>query len=623
MYTINKITPIKFKDVPKSRNRISQIIPTDNFIYLIEQLPEEGRNVIVEICLQTHKFKRLTPDGFSVSCKVYEYGGADYTVSNNTIYFVNAADQNIYLQTFSNEKPVPITFEKHYRYSDLVITKQGKYLICVRENRKLKKNIKHEIVAISLDRKKTTEKILLQGKDFYAHPRISADGKKFCYICWNHPQMPWDGSELWVSEIDENLNILTSKHVAGKETESITEPRWGPDDRLYFISDRNGWYNLYVCSKDGVSELFTFDADFSRPQWKLGYKSYTFISNNKIAILLTQNNKDFLGIFDFSTFEKLSLPWTDYQPFLQNIDDKLYFIAASYTEFPTLIELNLNNKHIKRIYTRPHYRITKQEISSPEEISCFNKKGLAIYAFFYPSKMVLNNKSLPPLIVNCHGGPTFSSTTGLNLEIQFWTSRGFAFVDVNYSGSAGYGRKYRDRIKGQWGIIDVEDCICITEYLINKRAINPKQVIIRGNSSGGFTALLAACFSKIFKCVVSYYGITDLEQLIKETHKFESHYVHQLIGNYQQNRLEYKHRSPINKLNNISTPILFIHGVQDTIVPYSQVQNIVKERLEKGLQCELLSLKDEGHSISKSNNIILALKKEYEFCCHVLETCNE
>jgi dipeptidyl aminopeptidase/acylaminoacyl peptidase len=586
--------------------------------YWTEGRPGEGgRSVLV----------RRTPDGqkvdvtappFNVRTRVHEYGGGDYTVSNGIIYFSNFADQRVY-RLIPGEEPHPITPAEQYRYADYVIDSQRNRLICVREDHAVEgREAVNTLVSLATTYDSPDGgQVLIFGNDFYASPRLSPDGSQLAWLTWNHPNMPWDGTELWVGMFEADGTLSKAERVAGGKDESIFQPEWSPDGVLHFISDRTGWWNLYRIRNGQIEPLCEKAAEFGVPQWVFGMSTYKCISPTRIICSYTENGIGHLASLNTETREltPFNLPYTTIGSIRANAE-RVVFYAASSTLPAAIVQLNLATEEREVLLNTNNVAVDATYFSIPEPIEFPTEHGQTAFAFFYPPRnpdYVAPAGELPPLLVMSHGGPTSSTSSSFNLEKQFWTSRGIAVLDVNYGGSTGYGRAYRERLKGQWGIVDVDDCVNGAKYLVERDLVDGNRLAITGGSAGGYTTLCALTFRDVFKAGASYYGISDLEALLGDDHKFESRYSDGLVGPYPERRDLYRARSPIHFTERLSCPIIFFQGLEDKVVPPNQSEMMVEVLKKKKLPVAYLAFEGEGHGFRRAENIKRALEAELYF----------
>jgi dipeptidyl aminopeptidase/acylaminoacyl peptidase len=592
-------------------------------IYWIEGRPAEaGRNVIVRHTSDGNTTD-VTPPPFNVRTRVHEYGGGSFTVKDGTIYFSNFADQRLYKQTPDTE-PQPLTPLANRRYADAVIDSQRSRIICVCEDHTAGG---HEpantLVSINLDNGEDVQ-VLASGSDFYSSPRLSPDHSQLAWLSWNHPNMPWDGTQLWVAQFKDDGSLSEPQLVAGGVTESIFQPEWSPDGVLYFVSDRSGWWNFYRWQPDlgkggvwEVESLCEMEAEFGLPQWVFGMSTYAFESANRIICTYTQEGIWYLATVDTQTkqLDVIETPYTDISS-VHAVPDRAVFIAGSATEPTAVVQMDLTNKQINVLKRSSELEIDPDYLSTPQSIAFPTENGLTAYAIFYPPKnkdYTAPDAEKPPLIVKSHGGPTAATSSAFNLKIQYWTSRGFAFVDVNYGGSTGYGREYRQRLNDNWGIVDVDDCANAAKYLAQQGLVDSERLAIAGGSAGGYTTLAALTFRDVFKAGASYYGVSDLEILAKETHKFESRYLDGLIGPYPERKDLYEMRSPMHFIHQLSCPVIFFQGLEDKVVPPNQAEMMVEALKTKGLPVAYVAYEGEQHGFRRAENIKRTLEGELYF----------
>ncbi|XP_074585434.1 uncharacterized protein LOC141841200 isoform X1 [Curcuma longa] len=579
----------------------------------------------------------IIPPEFGSRTLAQEYGGGAFAVLDDTVIFSNYKDQRLYKLTIgTGSAPIPITpdyGETLVCYADGSYDPHfNRYLTVVEDHRKGSLNNPSTIIAsIDLNAIGINEpKELVVGNDFYAFPRVDPNGKRMAWIEWSHPNMPWDKAELWVGYFSENGDLSNRICVAGGDptiVESPTEPKWSPKGELFFITDRgSGFWNLYRWDekKNEVVAIYSLDAEFTKPLWVYGISSYDFVckdgDSSKIICTYRQKGRSFLGVLDYVTnwFSLLDIHLTDIGN-LVSCGSCLYVEGASATHPPSIVKVNLDvnqsNATKSSVIWSSSPDATKYDsyFSSPEVIEFPTEHpGQNAYAYFYPPSSPTYKASLdekPPLLLESHGGPTSETTSGLNLQIQYWTSRGWAVVDVNYGGSAGYGREYRERLLGQWGIVDVNDCCSCAKFLVESGKADGERLCVTGGSAGGFTTLASLAFRETFKAGGSWYGIADLSLLRAETHKFESHYVENLVGDEKA----FLERSPINHVDKFNCPVILFQGLDDKVVPPDQARMIHKALKDKGLPVALVEYEGEQHGFRKAENIKFTLEQQMVF----------
>lgn len=599
---------------------LGQVRLDGEHIYWTELRPTEaGRNVVV--CrTASGKVSDRTPAPWNVRTRVHEYGGGAYTVHQGTVYFSNFADQRLYRQEPGSD-PQPITPEASWRYADAVVDAGRNSLICVREDHTGSGEAVNEIVRLSVDGQ-SDPVVLVRGRDFYASPRLSPDGKHLVWFCWNHPNMPWDGTELWLAEVTPDGGLANPRQIAGGETESIVQPEWSPDGVLYFISDRSGWWNLYRLQTSGeIEAVCPKEAEFGFPQWIFAQSNYAFESATRLICTYSREGISYLASLDTQTLElePISLPYTEIGG-IHASPGQVVFHAGSALTPGAIVQLDLATGNLTTLRCSSDLTIEAGYLSTPQVIAFPTTGGLTAYGFFYPPQnqdFVAPAGERPPLLVKSHGGPTAATSTAFNLKIQYWTSRGFAVLDVNYGGSTGYGRAYRERLKGQWGIVDVDDCVNGATYLAEQGLVDGDRLVIDGGSAGGYTTLCALTFRDTFKAGASYYGVSDLEALATDTHKFEARYLDSLIGPYPERKDLYIARSPIHFTQQLSCPVIFFQGDEDKIVPPNQAEMMVNALRAKQLPVAYVLYEGEQHGFRKAENIKRTLDGEFYFYSRV------
>jgi dipeptidyl aminopeptidase/acylaminoacyl peptidase len=589
-------------------------------VYWIESRPAEGgRHVIVRYTPdgQTHD---VTPPGFNARTRVHEYGGGAYVVARGTVYFSHFTDQRLYAQP-PGAAPQPLTTATDMLYADAVLDPHRHRLLCVREDQTAhQRDSVNTVVAIDLQGSDSV-RVLVSGNDFYAAPRLSPDGTRLAWLTWNHPHMPWDSTALWVGTVRADGTIGQAERVAGGGSESLFQPEWSPDGMLHFVSDRTGWWNLYRWRQGRIEALYDMPAEFGLPQWVFGMSTYAFASADCIICTYTQQGIWYLARLDTPTrrLTTIATPYTTIAS-LRASPTHAVCIAGSPTMPLSVVQLDLATDTTTVLRGANTLDIDAGYVSMPHAIAFPTEQGRTAYGFFYAPQnrdVVAPAHERPPLIVISHGGPTSATSTALNLALQYWTSRGFGVLDVNYGGSTGYGRAYRERLKGQWGIVDVDDCVNGARYLVDRGDVDGKRLIIRGASAGGYTTLSALTFRQVFHAGASYYGISDLEALERDCHKFESRYNHSLIGPYPEAADLYRQRSPIHFTDRLSCPLILLQGRDDKVVPPNQAEMMFAAVRRKGLPVAYLLFDGEQHGFRRAENIKRALDTELYFYARV------
>ncbi len=604
-------------------------------LYWSEGRPTEGGRSVVVRYSAAGTVTDVTPSPFNVRTRVHEYGGGAYIVVDGVVYFSNFADQRLYQQRLG-EAPQPLTPEVAFRYADAVIDRQRHRLICIREDHT---DSGHEptntIVAVNLPAQGAADsveydggEVLVAGSDFYACPRLSPDGSQLCWINWNHPNMPWDGTELWLADVNPDGSLADAQLIAGGLTESIFQPEWSPDGVLYFVSDRNHWWNLYryrpiseQSTPGTIESLCPKSAEFGLPLWVFGMTTYGFESAQSLICTYVEEGVQHLARLNTETLEieDVETPYASIDG-LQVAGSVAVFGAGSPTQPGAIARLDLQTGAVRELRRSSNLTVESGYLSLPQVIEFPTENGLTAYGFFYPPQnqdYTAPKGDRPPLLVKSHGGPTAATAATFSPSIQYWTSRGIAVLDVNYGGSTGYGRDYRERLKGNWGIVDVDDCVNGARYLVEKGWVDGDRLCIDGGSAGGYTTLAALAFRDVFKAGASLYGVSDLEALARDTHKFESRYLDGLIGPYPEREDLYKARSPINAIEQLSCPLIFFQGDEDKIVPPNQAEMMVDALKAKGLPVAYVLFEGEQHGFRKAENIKRALDGELYFYSRV------
>lgn len=595
---------------------LDQVVLDGNDVYWLEGRPSEAGRYVVVRRTPDGKVIDVTPPPFNARTRVHEYGGGSYTAADGVVYFTDFSDQRLYRHRHG-ETPAPLTPEGKTRYADFVADRRRGNLICVREDHGAgAREAVDSIVRVSLQGGDAGT-ILASGHDFYSSPRLSRDGTRLAWLAWNHPNMPWDGTELWVGDLDEAGSVSNSRVVAGGGAESIFQPEWSVDGTLYFVSDRSGWWNLYRQRGDRSELLAARAAEFGRPQWVFGLSTYAFASAGQILCTYTERGNWHLARLDTESgkLDRIELAFTDYSS-IRTTPTHVVCVAGSPTEAAAVIRLELGTGKFERLKQSSTTAVDAGYLSSAQSIEFPTENGLTAHAFYYPPA----NKDYtapagekPPLLVCSHGGPTSAASSVLKLTYQYWTSRGFAVVDVNYGGSTGHGRAYRERLNDRWGIVDVDDCVNAARYLVAQGLADRKRLAIRGGSAGGYTTLAALTFRNYFSAGASHYGVSDLEALAKETHKFESRYLDRLIGPYPQRKDLYIERSPVHFADRLSCPIILFQGLEDKVVLPNQAEMMVAALKAKGLPVAYVAFEGEQHGFRKAENIKRALDGELYF----------
>lgn len=597
---------------------LGQLVVDDGAVYWTEGRPSEnGRNALVKWTPE-NGHEELSAAGFNVRTRVHEYGGGSYAVHDEIIYFTNFVDQRLYVQ-YPYSEPDPLTPSNSLRFADGTVDSNRGRLICIREDHS-EPGVEptNSLVSLNLDGHNETGTVLASGSNFYASPRLSPNGRQLAWLSWNHPNMPWDGTELWLADLDETGTTLSNiTKIAGGTDESVFQPEWSPNGDLYFVSDRTNWWNLYRWRGGAVQPIFPMEAEFGRPQWQFGMSTYGFERADSIICTYTQNGVWHLARLntELGTLTPIETPYSAITQ-LRVGGEYAHFIGGSATRPKAIVRLNLQTNQTQILRQSTDLTVDTAYLSVPEPIEFPTENGLTAHAIYYPPQnrdFSAPDGDTPPLLVISHGGPTSATQTTLNLGTQYWTSRGFAVLDVNYGGSTGYGRSYRQRLNGQWGIVDVQDCINGAKHLVEQGLANGNCLAIRGGSAGGYTTLCALTFHDTFSAGASFFGISDIEALAQETHKFESRYIDSMIGPYPEAKQLYEERSPIHFTDQINCPLILFQGLEDKVVPPNQAEMMFEAVKSKGLPVAYVAFPGEGHGFRSAENIKRTLDAELFF----------
>ena len=566
-------------------------------------------------------------DSLNIRTLVHEYGGGAFVVRDGVVWFSNFSDQRIYVRV-PGQAPRPITDaapNRALRYADADVDLARNRLVCVREDHTGPTQAANTLVAVDLAGAHAPV-VLVSGNDFYAAPRLSPDGGQLAWLTWNHPHMPWVTTELWVADVTAEGAVGNARLVAGGSDEALFQPQWSPDGVLYFVSDRgSGWWNLHRGRDGAIERVFAAEAEFGVPQWQFNLSTYAFESAERIICTFVSDGVWRLALVDTrdGRVSPIETPFTEISQ-LRARSGRAVFFGGAPTEPRSLVTLDLatgTHRVLRRAVPVPD--AIRPYLSAPEAIDFPTEGGARAHALFYPphhpqSRAPEGEKA--PVLVKCHGGPTGSASSTLSLSIQYWTSRGIGVLDVNYRGSTGYGRDYRLQLERCWGLADVDDCTFGARFLVEHRNADPERLAISGGSAGGYTVLraLTQAGERTFKAGASYYGVSDLAVLARDTHKFESHYLDWLIGPYPQDAATYAERSPINHIDRLTVPVIFFQGAEDAVVPPNQTQLMVDGLKRRGVPVGYLLFDGEQHGFRRAENIKRSLDAELYFYAALL-----
>jgi len=604
---------------------LGDILVEGDAVCWIESRPGEGGRNVVARRNRVGGVADVTPAGFSARTRVHEYGGGAATLSGGAVYFSNFADQRLYRQDGA-ALPVALTPAEEggaarWRYADGAIdTRRGRW-IGVREEHAGDGTVVNAVVAIDLAAPGPGQ-VLAGGGDFYAAPRLSPDGSHLAWLSWNHPNMPWIASELWIATIAGDGALGEPRRVAGGAAESICQPQWSPDGALYFVSDRSDWWNLYRCDADGgaAAAPCPHAAEFGQAQWVFGQSAYAFLMPGTLACAYTEAGRDRLALLDLAsgTLAPLDLPYSSFSQ-IRVAGGRIVCRAGSPSTPSQIVAIDPAtgaSEILRQSAPAARREELRRYFSVPQHLEFPTEGGRTAFANFYPPAnpdYAAPAGERPPLVVKCHGGPTASASSVLSLGIQYWTSRGIAVLDVDYGGSTGYGRAYRERLAGAWGVVDVDDCVNAARHVIAAGLADGERAVITGGSAGGYTVLAALATRDVFKGGASYYGVSDVAALARDTHKFESRYLDWLIGPYPDRADLYRERSPVTHAAGLNCPVIFFQGEDDRVVPPNQTETMVEALRRRGIPVGYLLFAGEQHGFRRAENIKRALDAELYF----------
>jgi dipeptidyl aminopeptidase/acylaminoacyl peptidase len=628
-------SPITAELVVRSAAAIGdvRVDPVTGSVWWSESRPEEGGRITLVRRDADGATREVLDSPWSARTRVHEYGGGAWWTHGDTVWFASWADQRLHRLDPDRPEPLPVTPEPPiacgWRYADGVVSPDGHWIVCVREAHCLAdgtplEEARNEIVALPADGS-SEPTVLVSGSDFVSSPRLDGTGTRLAWLVWDHPRMPWDGTELWTAEViwDDTLPHLGQPvFQAGGPDEALVQPEWLPDGGLLVVSDRDEWWNLYRVAGDGhLVALAPIDAEVATPPWVFGQSRYAMLDDGRIALAATRDGTDRLMVLADERLDEVPNPFSAVGA-LRAVPGGVVALAAGFDAEPAVVRIDLGAVPTVEVLRTPRdLGLDPAWFSPPEPISFPTSGGRTAHGLYYPPTNpdhVGPDDERPPLLVLIHGGPTSAARPQLQLSTQFWTSRGFGVVDVNYAGSTGYGRAYRRQLDEQWGIVDVDDCVAAAEHLVATDRVDPARLLIRGGSAGGFTTLSALALRDTFAAGASAYGVADLDALAHDTHKFESRYLDGLIGPLPEAAATYRERSPLHHLDGFDRPLIVFQGLEDEIVPPNQSEAIVAAVEAKGVPVAYVPFEGEQHGFRRAENIRRVLEAELWFYGQVI-----
>jgi dipeptidyl aminopeptidase/acylaminoacyl peptidase len=613
-------SPITAEATTRSGVRFLDIVEVDGSdVYWVESRPQEGGRSVIVRRSAAGAIDDVGPDDFDARTRVHEYGGGAFTVNDGTVFASRFTDQRLYridpegtIEAITPEPAIPAGI----RYADLAVG--GDWAIAVREAHSDAEPV-NDLVRLDLTGGVPAE-VVASGHDFFAAPRLSPDGTRLAWLTWDHPDMPWDATTLWLAVVDAGGTVTGAHPIAGGDGESILQPEWSPQGVLHFASDRTGWWNLHRWNGSSVEPVCLAEAEFAVPHWIFGSRRFAFLDDGRLVAIPVSPDGDRLVVIEGAVARVVPTAFASFQDRLATRGTTVVLVAAGPDRATAVVGVDVDSGAVETLRAPEGPGIDAAYHSIPERITFATPDGPA-YARYYPPvnpEFVGPPGEAPPVIVTIHGGPSSSTTARLDPEILFWTSRGIGILDVDHGGSTMAGRAYRRRLDGQWGVVDVRDCALAAAHLAVVGKADPNRLLIHGGSAGGFTTLLALALHDDFAAGTSYYGVTDLEALATDTHKFESRYLDRLIGPYPARRDLYVDRSPITHVHQIRVPVLLLQGLEDQVVPPSQARMMRDALIATGVPVGYIEIAGEGHGFRSAAARIRALEAELSFYGRVL-----
>ena len=613
-------SPVTVEMLTAGALRFEGVAVDGDDVYWVESRPDEAGRCAAMRLTADGAMSEVTTPAHNARTRVHEYGGGALAVSNGVAYFSNFSDQRLYRRPMDgSEAPTAITPEIAVRYADATVDDARGRLICVAEDHR-RTGVEAENLLVSVPTGSGEPAPVHRGFDFYASPRLSPDGSRLAWVCWNHPSMPWDATELWVADVAADGALASPRRIAdgnGGDV-SVLQPAWGPDGTLYCVSDASGWWNLHRWDGERLVPVLPMEAEFGLPPWLFGMGRYAVLDADRIVAHYRNAAGTRLGVIDVAAgrLREIDTPFTTFGFFTAASRGRLVCTAASAEAGPALVAIDADSGEVETLRRGAEPRLDPSYVSCAEPIACPSAGGRTAHAYYYPPRnpaFRAPDGERPPLLTFIHGGPTGGTDPGFRLAVQYWTTRGFAVVDVDYGGSTGYGTAYRRLLRSAWGIVDREDCEAAARHLVARGDVDPARLAIRGGSAGGYTTLCALTFGSVFTAGASYYGVSDAAALARDTHKFESRYLDALIGPWPERADLYEQRSPIHAVDRLACPVIFLQGLEDAVVPPDQTERMADALRRKGLPVACLMFEGEQHGFRQAANIRRAAEAELYF----------
>lgn len=603
---------------------LNELKVSEHGVFWSESNPETAQTVVYRFQHATQTSERFTPQGVSVRSRVYEYGGGSFCLTDQGLIFVNETDQQLYQQSWRGELR-QLTRRRHCRYADMQFDPLSQSVIAVEEEH-TQEAVLHRLVSVSLSVETcltdNPTAVIAQGSDFYASPRLSPNAQRLAWIEWQRPDQPWTQTQLWCAQRSVTGAWQPAQCLAGIEGQAaLQQPLFDQQSRLLVLNDQQGYWQPWREDSTGqLQQLAGIAADYAGAPWQLGGCNYVPLDDDRYLISWFAEGFGHLALYSFAEQRVLNRLATDYSRLRHLAADKDYFycIASHVAQGSAVLAIDRKTMQMRQL-TQIQIGLTEEEIAKPQSLQFTSADNEPVHAFFYSpcnSAQQLQDQQRPPLVIFLHGGPTSACYPVFDPRIQFWTQRGFAVADLNYRGSTGFGRRYRQCLEQQWGIVEVADVCALVQYLLGKDWINPTQVCVRGASAGGYTALLAVAASQQFAAAASLYGVSDPWALRRVTHKFEGDYLDWLLGTPEQ----FAARAPLQQVSQITTPVLFLQGEKDVVVVPEQTAVMVAALHAQGVRADCHLFADEGHGFRQAKNLAQALTLELQFYQEIFQS---